>query len=880
MGWPGAFWELPASRIFAPKGLIYNALYTRFGAPQATTRLILSFLSENTMRRTAIIRSLVTALTAVALTAPAAQAQAPKPDYHRADVIRTAARYVFGTSAFPRLLEDSARFYFTSSGRSDRGVTYLVDPRGGTKRQLFDNTRLAASLSLAADTIIDSNRLPTFTVVDTGKTVEMRLRRKIFRCAVASYACEGQDTLVYNMERALKVGPDYAVRSPDKKWDVFLYNYNLYARPAAESDRETMARRDSALNALKAPPPARDTTRRDTTRARVNRDSVALPSGSIQLTTDGVERYFYGSGFGDFYTTEQQSPRWKPRRAFINWAPDSKKFAVERMDFRKVGRYPLYSSTSTKPTDRSYFYAAAGDSVIPLTDIHVIAVAERAMIAAGQGDNSSVKASGDANNVKVDMVPTVTVNVSTSPQWSRNSEQLFVMNTSRGYKRMSILAVDVKTGKTTQVARDSFPSWVESRSHRIVNGGEDIFWISERDGWAHIYRFGADGKMKNQVESGAYAVSNIVKVDSVAKQLYFTALGKESGVPYYSHLYRVNFDGSGLTSLTPEEGSHSTIFIPKANFFVDTYAPAEKPPVVTLRAGDTGRVVMELVKGDVELLREVGWTPPSVFIVKARDGVTDLWGLMYKPSHFDSTKSYPIIDHIYPGPQVGSVGGWSFNARHDPRALAELGFIVIQLDHMGTPGRSKAFHDYYFGNMGDNGLPDHVVGIKQLAARHRFIDIERVGIYGHSGGGFASTDAMFRYPEFFKVAVSGAGNHDQRTYGFFWGEKYQGLVKKTPDGKDNFEASANYTLAGNLKGKLLLMHGDMDNNVHPANTLRVVDALIKANKDFDLIIVPDAGHGLPDYTVRKRWDYFVRHLLGVEPPTEYKMMSQAPFLPF
>jgi dipeptidyl aminopeptidase/acylaminoacyl peptidase len=321
-------------------------------------------------------------------------------------------------------------------------------------------------------------------------------------------------------------------------------------------------------------------------------------------------------------------------------------------------------------------------------------------------------------------------------------------------------------------------------------------------------------------------------------------------------------------------------FLPKANYFIDTHATADGPPTITLRSGETGKVVMELASGDVELLKSVGWTPPEIITVKARDGVTDLWGLMYRPSNFDSTRSYPILDNIYPGPQIGSVGlngGWVFNARHEPRALAELGFIVIQIDHMGTPGRSKAFHDYYFGNMGDNGIPDHIAAIRQLAARHRWIDIDRVGIYGHSGGGFASTDAILRYPDFFKVAVSGAGNHDNRTYGFFWGEKYQGLLKKEASGKDNFEASANYTLAGNLKGKLLLMHGDLDNNVHPANTLRVVDALIKANKDFDMLIVPDAAHGLPDYTIRRTWDYFVRHFLKLEPPENYKMMDRPPF---
>ena len=806
---------------------------------------------------------------------------AQKPDYSRADMMRVAGRYVFGTSVIPRMLEDSVRFWYTSNARGDRTVTYLVDPRTASKRQLFDNTRLAAALSLAADTIVDSNRLPTFTVEDTAKIVELRMRRKVFRCTIATYTCEGQDTLVWSMNRALKFGPDYAVRSRDKKWDVFLYNYNLYARSAAASDAESAARRDSVLRAATV---KKDTTavKKDSAAAKpatpANKDSVALPTGSIQLTSDGAERYFYGSGFGDLFSNPEP-PRWKPRRVPVVWSPDSKSIAVERMDYRKVGRYALYSSTSTKPVDKSYYYAAAGDSVIPLTDVYLIDVSGRMVVATNGTDGSSTKASGDVANVKIDMPPSVTVNFSTIPTWSRTADKLFVMNSSRGYKRMTISAVDGKTGKTTTITRDSFPSWVETRGFRVVNGGEDILYVSERDGWAHIYRFAADGTLKNQVESGPYAVQNIVKVDSVAKQIYFTALGKEPGIPYYSHMYRINFDGSGLTPLTPEEGAHGVgfgglFFVGRTNYFIDTYATADKPPVITLRDGATGRVVMELAKGDVELLRSTGWTPPEVFTVKARDGVTDLYGLMYKPSNFDSTKVYPIIDHIYPGPQVGSVGTWSFSARHEPRALAELGFIVIELDHMGTPGRSKAFHDYYFGNMGDNGIPDLIVGIKQLAARHRFIDIDKVGIYGHSGGGFASTDAILRYPDFFKVAVSGAGNHDNRTYGFFWGEKYQGLLKKTPDGKDNFEASANYTLAGNLKGKLLLMHGDMDNNVHPANTLRVVDALIKANKDFDLLIVPDAGHGLPDYTIRRQWDYFVRWLGGMEPPANYRMMDR------
>ncbi|MGH7129053.1 MAG: alpha/beta hydrolase family protein, partial [Planctomycetaceae bacterium] len=254
-------------------------------------------------------------------------------------------------------------------------------------------------------------------------------------------------------------------------------------------------------------------------------------------------------------------------------------------------------------------------------------------------------------------------------------------------------------------------------------------------------------------------------------------------------------------------------------------------------------------------------------------GVTDLYGMMFLPTNFDPSKKYPIIDHIYPGPQVGSVGQWSWTAGGEERAIAELGFVVVEIDHMGTPLRSKAFHDSYYGNFGDNGLPDHMTAIKQLAAMHPFIDIERVGIYGHSGGGFASTDAILRYPDFFDVAVSGAGNHDNRSYNIYWAEKYQGLLERdTLTKRDNFYGSANKTMASNLRGKLLLMHGDMDDNVHPANTIQLVDELIKANRDFDLIIAPDRAHGLNEpYFIRRRWDYFVRHLLGVEPPPQYEI---------
>jgi dipeptidyl aminopeptidase/acylaminoacyl peptidase len=716
-------------------------------------------------------------------------------------------------------------------------------------------------------------------VQDTGRTLEIALRKKIFRCGAATYACETVDSIQWAADRTLENGPDWVSRSPDDTWDVFLYDYNLYARPASLSNQETIAKRDSALAARTdtAKTTRTDSTKTDSTKTdsaavpgRASpTDSIALPAGSIQLTSDGAEHWAWDNNQGALFSGEEPK-RFRPRRPAVSWSPDSRKVAVQRLDYRNLRKYPLYSSTRAQPVDKSYFYAVPGDSTYPKFDVYIVDVG--AVVA-----NSASQDGGSAQTsvARVDQPPSPAFNFFAGTTWARTADRAYVMSSSRGYKRMTLAAVDTRTGQTTEITRDSFPTWVESRGFRVVNGGEDIFYISERDGWAHIYRFGSDGTLKNQVEAGPYRVDNIVKVDSVARQLYFGASGKQH-VPYYSQLYRVNFDGSNLMLLTPEPGHHQTFFVPKANYFIDTHALADAPPSIKLRSGTDGRVIMDLAAGDVELLSSVGWTPPEVITVKARDGVTDLWGLVYRPSNFDPTKSYPIIDHIYPGPQVGSVGAWSFSARHEPRALAELGFIVLELDHMGTPGRSKPFHDFYFGNMGDNGLPDHIAAIRQLAAQHSYIDINRVGIYGHSGGGFASTDAILRYPDFFHVAVSGAGNHDNRTYGYFWGEKYQGLLTKN-GASDNYEGSANYTMAANLKGKLLLMHGDMDNNVHPANTLRVADALIKANKNFDMIIFPDAGHGLPDYSIRKQWDYFVTHLLGETPPPDYRMMERPPF---
>ncbi|MGH7733256.1 MAG: prolyl oligopeptidase family serine peptidase, partial [Gemmatimonadales bacterium] len=395
------------------------------------------------------------------------------------------------------------------------------------------------------------------------------------------------------------------------------------------------------------------------------------------------------------------------------------------------------------------------------------------------------------------------------------------------------------------------------------------------DNWGHLYLYDlATGKLKSRITSGDWPVLQVLRIDEKSRTIWFVGAGREAGDPYFRHFYSIRMDGSKLTLLTPEDADHNVTLSPDGKYFVDSYSTPTTPPITVIRNAD-GKLLVSADKTDITALVAAGWKPPVPITVKARDGKTDLYGLMYLPTNLDSIRKYPIVNNVYPGPQTGSVGTRSFvAARGDAQALAELGFVVVQLDAMGTPMRSKAFHDAYYGDMGDNGLPDQVAGMKQLATRYRFIDIDRAGIWGHSGGGFATADAMFRYPDFFKVGIAESGNHDNREYEDDWGERYQGLEARQADGSSNYDDQANQNIAKNLKGKLLLAHGTTDNNVPPYNTFLVVDALIKANKDFDMLLLPNQRHGYAaesSYMMRRRWDYFVRNLLGAEPPREFEM---------
>jgi dipeptidyl-peptidase 4 len=580
------------------------------------------------------------------------------------------------------------------------------------------------------------------------------------------------------------------------------------------------------------------------------------------LTTDGVKDFGYATDNAGWTSSD---------RAIVVWSPDSKKIATYQQDQRNVGEMYLVDTKIGHPTLKAWKYPLPGDPVVTMIQRVVIDVDSAKIVRLQMPPDQHRSSLCDDLACRGEWADT---------QWSADSTNLAFVSTSRDHRQETLRIASASTGEVRDVFTETVPTFFESGNGRVnwkyLSASKEVIWFSERDNWGQLYLYDADsGKLKHQITSGDGNVTQLLRTDDKARTLYFAAVGKEKGRdPYFRHFYRIGLDGKNLKLLTPEDADHDIALSPSGNFFVDTYSTPEAPPATVLRDAD-GKAVMDVEKADISRLVATGWKPPTRITVKARDGQTDLYGLLYKPTSLDPAKKYPIVNHIYPGPQTGSVGGRAFSAaRGDAQALAELGFVVVEIDGMGTPWRSKKFHEAYFGNMGDNTLPDQVGGMKQLAERFPWIDLERAGIYGHSGGGYATADAMFRYPDFFKVGISESGNHDNRVYEDDWAEKWIGLLEKRPDGTSNYDTQANQPLAGNLKGKLLLAHGTMDNNVPPNNTLLVVDALIKANKDFDLLMLPNQAHGYgseSNYMTRRRWDYFVKNLLGAEPPKEYKM---------
>ena len=591
----------------------------------------------------------------------------------------------------------------------------------------------------------------------------------------------------------------------------------------------------------------------------------------IQLTFDGEKDYGYATNNAGWI--QSKGP-------VLKWSPKSDKIATFRQDARGVGEMYLTTTNVGHPKLQAWKYALPGDEKIfeierLIIDIKSKKITKLKMKNDFQRSTTTDHIAGRGGELL-------------DTQWSEDSSKLAFISSSRDHKEAHLKIADSKTGNVYSLHKENvdtyYESGVRSENWKVLFDSNEFIWYSEKDNWGHIYLYDLNTKkLKNRITSGNWLVRKVMHIDNDKREIIFTAGGKEKGNPYHVYVYKVNFDGNNLICLTPEKGTHSINPSPNWNYFVTTYSTTKNAPKSILKDRD-GKTLFQLSTSNTDELKENGWQEPIEFNVKARDEKTNLYGLLYLPSNYKKNEKYPVLNYIYPGPQSGSVGNYSFMvARRDFQALAELGFAVVAVDAMGTPGRSKSFHDAYYGNMGDNGLPDNIAAIKQLSKKYTSMDLTKVGIWGHSGGGFASTGALLRYPEFYDVAVSSSGNHDNRNYEADWGEKWQGLMQPVDlniednnseydSRKTNYDSQANQLLVENLKGKLLIAHGMLDDNVPPSNTMLVVDELIKANKDFDLILFPNKRHGygdLSNYMMRRKWDYFVKHLKGVEPPKEF-----------
>jgi dipeptidyl-peptidase-4 len=773
--------------------------------------------------------NLLAMITSVLLVGPSlASAQGTREDYARGERFLNdeIKKIAFDGQVDPHWIDRSDRFWYLNDG-PDGKTFMLVDAAQGTRAPAFDHQRLAQGLSRASGTAYTAREFPFSTIRIASNAVAFSVSHVWYSCDLASYACAKAVAPADDDEEEARIGPPRQPDptelpaterpSPDHKLRAFVRDHNMWVRVAATGEE-------------------------------------------IQLSHDGEHFFDYATPLPSPTLMVAQGTDDVVQSPAVFWSPDSRRIATYVMDQRN---FPRLTITQSAPPDQfrpkyfSYAYPLPVDWVLPTAKLVVFDIAQRKQITVAAKPLVQLYYGGPA------------------VEWFNDSQRFQYREIDRGYTGVRINEVDAKTGVTrTAVEEKGGPDFLIDTSilvTRAINDGRERIWSSERDGWNHFYLYDTrTGAVKNQITKGDWVIRAINHVDETARVLYFSAGGHEAGRdPYLRQIYRINLDGTGLTLLTSENADHAASFSPDGKYFVDVFSRVDLPTVSVIRSADDGRILKELEKADVSKLTAMGWKFPEPFKAKAADGKTDVYGVIWRPTNFNPSKKYPIVENIYTGPQ-GAFVPKTFAAYHNQQqAIAELGFITVFVDGRGTALRSRAFRAFAYHNLGFGaGGDDHITVFKQMAAKYSYMDLTRVGVWGHSAGGYDSTHAILTHPEFYKVAVSSAGCHDNRMDKATWNEQWMGW----PIDK-NYEEVSNYTLAPRLQGKLFLAHGDVDENVPMPATIKLVDALVRANKDFEFLIMPNRPHGFGNdpYFVRRRWDYFVKNLLGVDPPSGFQI---------
>jgi dipeptidyl aminopeptidase/acylaminoacyl peptidase len=784
-----------------------------------------------------------------------ADAQVTQADYERANNLR---RKFEGLAVnLPERAEwigHTSRFWYRKSVKGGHEFV-LVDAETAAKRPAFDHARLAMTLSAAAGRTYTAVTLPfqAIAFVNNERAMEFVAEGSTWQCELADYTCKKtgpapQGPFGQRGRRGGGPADDQEESPAEYGNDVFDGMVNLSPQQGQQGGQGQRqggpgsGPQGQAEN-VKASPDGK-------WEALIQNYNVFIrpkaQNQGVSLSSDGSE--------GNYYTL-----------ASVAWSPDSKRLAAYRVrpGYRREVHYIESSPTDQlQPKHSTRIYAKPGDALdIAQPVLFEVATKQQIIV-----DNSLFPNPYSLSN----------------PVWWKDGRAFTFEYNQRGHQAYRVIEVDAATGKARALISEDPKTFFSyrpmtgnlreagTRYRSDLSDGREIIWASERDGWRHLYLYdGATGRVKNQITKGDWVVRAVDKVDEQARQIWFQASGLHPGKdPYFTHYFRINFDGSGLTALTEADGTHTVVYSPDMKYYVDTWSRVDLPPIAQLRRTSDQQVILELEKGDISALTGAGWIPPEVFSALGRDGKTEIWGIIHRPANFDPSKKYPVIEAIYAGPQ-GSFVPKSFSVT--AQALTELGFIVAQIDGMGTANRSKAFHDVAWRNLGDAGFPDRILWHKAVAAKYPYYDISRVGIYGTSAGGQNSLGGLLFHPEFYQAAVSNSGCHDNRMDKIWWNEQWMGW----PLGP-HYAASSNMENAHRLRGKLLLVVPEMDTNVDPASTLQVVNALIKADKKFDLLFVPGGGHGAGGaYGQRLLQDFFVHHLLGVEPPDWNAMERKA-----